>query len=135
MEKKTKKMTKVEAFEWLKGKKVYANGKGKEVQMKLFECGVSWANNRFVYYAFGDYLLIETDGCLFHCGHEGDSYWRAHHFEEISADDILSIEIVEECAKDDEDPYFEGRIKDLQEMIDDDEFLIITKTNFLTMTK
>ena len=64
--------------------------------MKLFECGVSWANNHFVYYNFGDYLLIETDGYLFHCGHEGDSYWRAHHFEEIRADDILSIEIVEE---------------------------------------
>lgn len=94
--KKTKKMTKAEAFEYLKGKKVYANGKGKEVQMKLFECGVSWATNHFVYYDFGDYLLIETDGYLYHCGYEEDSYWRLHHFEEISADDILSIEIVEE---------------------------------------
>jgi hypothetical protein len=95
-EKKTKKMTKAEAFEWLKGKRVNANGKGKDVQMKLFECGVGWANNHFVYYDFGDYLLIETDGYLYHCGYEGDSYWRLHHFEEISADDILSIEIVDE---------------------------------------
>lgn len=95
-EKKTKTMTKAEAFEYLKGKKVYANGRGKEVQMKLFECGVGWATNHFVYYDFGDYLLIETDGRLYHCGHEGDSYWRAHHFKEISVDDILSIEIVEE---------------------------------------
>lgn len=101
MEKKMNPMTKAEAFEYLKGKKVYANGKGKEVQMKLFECGVSWATNHFVYYDFGDYLLIETDGYLYHCGHEGDSYWRAHHFKEISADDILSIEIVDE-KKDDE---------------------------------
>jgi hypothetical protein len=102
-EKKTKKMTKAEAFEWLKGKKVYANGKGKEVQMKLFECGVSWATNHFVYYDFGDYLLIDTDGYLYHCGHEGDSYWRAHHFEKISADDILSIEIVDENKKSEEE--------------------------------
>ena len=94
-EKKTKKMTKAEAFEWLKGKKVNAKGKCKEVQMKLFECGVSWATNHFVYYDFGDYLLIETDGYLYHCGCEGGSYWRAHHFKEISADDILSIEIVD----------------------------------------
>ena len=96
MEKKTKKMTKAEAFEWLKGKKVNTNGKGKEVQTKLFECGVGWATNHFVYYDFGDYLLIETDGRLYHCGYEGYSYWRAHYFEEISVDDILSIEIVEE---------------------------------------
>lgn len=95
-EKKTKKMTKAEAFEWLKGKKVNTNGKGKEVQTKLFECGVSWPSKCFVYYDFGDYLLIETDGCLYHCGYEGDSYWRLHHFKEISADDILSIEIVDE---------------------------------------
>lgn len=101
-EKKTKKMTKVEAFEYLKGKKVYANGKGKEVQTKLFECGVGWATNHFVYYDFGDYLLIETDGCLYHCGYEGDSYWRAHHFEEISVDDLLSIEIVDENRSEDE---------------------------------
>ena len=101
-EKKTKKMTKAEAFEWLKGKKVYANGKGKEVQTKLFECGVGWAVNHFVYYDFGDYLLIETDGCLFHCGYEGDIYWRAHHFKEISVDDILSIEIIDENRSEDE---------------------------------
>ncbi len=102
-EKKTKKMTKAEAFEWLKGKKVNTKGRGKEVQTKLFECGVGWANNHFVYYDFGDYLLIQTDGCLYHCGYEGDSYWRAHHFEEISADDILSIEIIDEkkCSEED----------------------------------
>lgn len=102
-EKKINPMTKAEAFEYLKGKKVYANGRGKEVQMKLFECGVGWATNHFVYYDFGDYLLIETDGRLYHCGHEGDSYWRAHHFKEISADDILSIEIVEEKKKSEEE--------------------------------
>lgn len=101
-EKKTKKMTKAEAFEYLKGKKVYANGKGKEVQTKLFECGVSWPSKCFVYYDFGDYLLIETDGCLYHCGYEGDSYWRLHHFEEISVDDLLSIKIVDENRSEDE---------------------------------
>jgi hypothetical protein len=104
-EKKTKKMTKAEAFEWLKCKKVYANGKGKEVQMKLFECGVSWANNHFVCYDFGDYLSIETDGYLYHCGYEGDSYWRLHHYEEISAHDILSIEIVDEKQCKEEDAF------------------------------
>lgn len=94
-EKKTRKMTKAEAFEWLKGKKVNTKGKGEEVQTKLFECGFSWVNGQCRYYGFSDYLLIETDGKLRHCGEVGDSYWRLHYFEEISADDILSIEIVD----------------------------------------
>ena len=94
-EKKTRKMTKAEAFEWLKGKKVNTKGKGEEVQTKLFECGFSWVNGQCRYYNFSDYLLIETNGVLYHCGEVGDSYWRLHHFKEISADDILSIEIVE----------------------------------------
>lgn len=118
-EKKTKKMTKAEAFEWLKGKKVYANGKGKEVQMKLFECGVGWATNHFVYYDFGDYLLIEYDGCLYHCGYEGDSYWKAHHFEKISVDDILSIEIVEEKTNEDRKGEILEEIAKLGEKISD----------------
>ena len=95
-EKKTKKMTKAEAFEWLKGKKVNTKGKGEEVQTKLFECGFSWVNGQCRYYGFSDYLLFETDGKLWHCGNCVESYWRLHHFEEISVDDILSIEIVEE---------------------------------------
>lgn len=134
-EKKTKKMTKAEAFEWLKCKKVDTIGLGEEVQKKLFDCGVKWANGKTEYYDFSDYLLIESNGDLYHCGNCGEAYWRMHHFDEIYAQDILSLEIEEECAKDDEDPYFGGRIKDLQEMIKDEEVLIITKTNFLTMTK
>ena len=98
-EKKTKKMTKAEAFEWLKGKKVNTKEKGEEVQTKLFECGFSWVNGQCRYYNFSDYLLFETDGKLWHCGICGESYWRLHHFEEISADDILSIEIVEGTPK------------------------------------
>ena len=42
MEKKTKKMTKAEAFEYLKGKKVYVAGKSGEIQEVLFKAGFSW---------------------------------------------------------------------------------------------
>lgn len=95
-EKKTKKMTKAEAFEWLKCKKVATIGLGKEVQKKLFDCGVKWANGKCEYYDFSDYLLIEHNGDLYHCGNCGEAYWRAHHFEEIYAHDILSMEIIDE---------------------------------------
>ena len=138
-EKKTKKMTKAEAFEYLKGKKVkcYKVGEhyGEELLKKLTECGCT--SNIFLPKGIlSIWAIFISDVCdlsILDTAH-ADQYGN-YDLCEISADDILSIEIVEECAKDDEDPYFGGRIKDLQEMLEDDEVLIITKTNFLTMTK
>jgi hypothetical protein len=102
-EEKTKKMTKAEAFEWLKCKKVDTIGLGKEVMKKLFDCGVKWANGKCEYYDFSDYLLIEYNGDLYHCGNCGEAYWRMHHFEEIYTHDILSMEIIEEKKKSEEE--------------------------------
>lgn len=101
-EKKTKKMTKAEAFEWLKCKKVNTIGLGEEVQKKLFDCGVKWSSGQCKYYDFSDYLLIENNGDLYHCGNCGESYWRMHHFEEIYAHDILSMEIIDENKSEEE---------------------------------
>lgn len=128
-------MTKAEAFEWLKGKKVNTKGKGEEVQTKLFECGFSWVNGQCKYYGFSDYLLIETNGVLYHCGCDGDSYWRLHHFKEVSADDILSIEIIEDKNNefvDCSEPCPE--IKAVQELLRNstglkDKIVVITKDN------
>ena len=44
-EKKTKRMTRAEAFEWLKGKKVACDGSNNEaVQSKIFDVGIGWLN-------------------------------------------------------------------------------------------
>ena len=102
MEKKKNDMTRAEAFEWLKCKKVDTIGLGKEVQKKLFDCGVRWANGKGEYYDFSDYLLIESNGDLYHCGNCGEAYWSAHHFEEIHAKDILSLEIIDENKSEEE---------------------------------
>lgn len=134
MEKKTKKMTKAEAFEWLKCKKIDACGQVEAVQKKLFSLGVVWISGDKSIYDFGRYCFVDEKGKLGHCDGFED-FWIHHSFEKITAEDILSLEIEEECAKYDEDPYFVGRIKDLQEMIGDDEVIVITKMNFLTMTK
>lgn len=133
MEKKTNKMTKAEAFEWLKFKKIDTNGYADLVQKKLFDLGVVWCTGD-TGIVVATFLFIDANGELTHCGNDAN-YWLSHYYEAIRADEVLSLEIEEECAKDDEDPYFGGRIKDLQQMIGDDEVLIITKTNFLTMTK
>ena len=129
-----KKMTKAEAFEYLKCKKIDACGYLEEVQEKLFSLGIAWVTGDTIVTHHGIYLFINEDGELSHGGCD-NVFWARHCYEEIKAEEILSLEIEEECAKENEDPYFGGRIKDLQEMIKDEEVLIITKTNFLTMTK
>lgn len=96
-EKKTKKMTKAEAFEYLRGKKVRVCDRetGEKVQLKLFACGVQWKSGGTDFCDYGNYYVINSHGRLGHC--DGmDSYWECLIYEEISADDILSIEIVEE---------------------------------------
>ena len=97
MEKKTRKMTKAEAFEWLKCKKVSVSCReiSEKVQSKLFACGVLWKNGGTDFCDYGNYYVINSHGLLTHCDGMG-SYWECLINEEISADDILSIEIVEE---------------------------------------
>ena len=102
-EKKTKKMTKAEAFEWLKCKKVSVSclETSEKVQSKLFACGVQWKNGGTEFCDYGNYYVINSHGLLGHCDGMG-SYWECLINEEISADDILSIEIVEENRSEDE---------------------------------
>ena len=100
MEKKVNKMTKAEAFEWLKCKKVSVSSleMNDKVQSKLFDCGVTWRNGGTDVRDYGNYLVINPHGLLCHCDGMG-SYWECLINEEISADDILSIEIVEGTPK------------------------------------
>ena len=93
-EKKTKKMTRAEAFEWLKGKKVACNGSNEElVQRKLFEVGIMWRNSTTDVIEGAPFLFINPSGITV-CGNR--EWFYTHDYKEISADDILSIEIVEE---------------------------------------
>ena len=134
MEKKTKKMTKAEAFEWLKCKKIdcrYASSS--QVQAKLFEIDMCWVTGD-KNICVAHLLFIDADGCISHCGYD-DEYFDKHHYTQVSADDILSIEIVEEDGPLDKWEEFASKVAKIQETLEDDEVCIITKTNFLTMTK
>lgn len=90
-------MTKAEAFEWLKCKKVCVSCReiSEKVQSKLFACGVQWKNSGTDFCDYGNYYVINSHGLLGHCDGMG-SYWECLINEEISVDDILSIEIIEE---------------------------------------
>ena len=97
-------MTKAEAFEYLKAKKVSVSDAemNDRVQSKLFACGVQWKNGGTDVCYYSDYLVITPHGLLCHCDGLGEDYWNRLFHEEISADDILSIEIVEENRSEDE---------------------------------
>lgn len=101
-ENKTKKMTKAEAFEWLSNKKIDASINEREVQLKLFSLGVVWCTLDSKPTLGVGYLVIDKECHMTHCGNNWD-YYKTHCYEEISADDILSIEIVEEkeCSEED----------------------------------
>lgn len=91
-EKKTKRMTRAEAFAYLNGKRVACLGRSEEVQRKLFEVGIRWFSGCSLLRNV-PFLFIDADGMTY-----GDTrdYFDLHDYEDISADDILSIEIVEE---------------------------------------
>ena len=100
-EKKTKKMTKAEAFEYLKGKKVYVAGKSGEIQEVLFKAGFSWdgsSASQKIESTNEPFLYIGDEGSLMY-GSNVEFFIRDTN-EEISADDILSIEIVENTKPD-----------------------------------
>ena len=108
-------MTKAEAFEYLKGKKMYVAGKSGEIQEVLFKAGFSWDKSS------ASQKIESTDAPFLYMGNEGSlMYGNSMEFfirdtnEEISADDILSIEIVDDTKPDCER---NEHVKALQELI------------------
>ena len=106
MEKKTKKMTKAEAFEYLKDAKIYVDRQIETVLEKLFKIGLIWRNGgQMVDLGWSSddeaYGLIIGDGKLSwvdkpYCGSWFDNLAMPR---ELRANDVLSIEIVEGTPK------------------------------------
>ena len=86
-------MTQEEARKFLMNKKVFVKNKSKEIQLKLFEIGFEWddSSTKRVSYLTKPFLFMHEDMTLAH----GDdvNYFYKHKFEEISAEDILSIKV------------------------------------------
>lgn len=94
MEKKTKKMTKAEAFEYLKGKRVLCGAYSTEIQDFAKSVGFYWSSCKDEYWLVLA-LFFGKDGRLTYTLSPKEFESR-DDYEEMSADDILSIEIVEE---------------------------------------
>lgn len=87
-------MTQKEIDKFLANTKVYVNGKSKEIQEKLFSIGYKWVVGRkdvnytedpFLFIYRGMYFTSDSNMVSF-CNHEN---------REISAEEILSLELTE----------------------------------------
>ena len=87
-------MTQKEIDKFLANTKVYVNGKSKEIQEKLFSFGYGWGvrNHTEVSYVNEPFLFIYKQNIT----HSNDmhTFIECKH-REISADEILSLEITE----------------------------------------
>lgn len=117
-EKKTKKMTKAEAFEYLKGTKVNCydgtNNLYCKLVKKMMDCGCEYGGFMCPPTYSISALAVDRKGRIGHVPTEVFDRYINLPFDEISADDILSIEIVEDTKPD----YKRNEhVKALQELI------------------
>lgn len=88
-------MTQKEIKQFLDNTKVYVNGKSKEIQEKLFSFGYGWRNGKYIKVDFTDkpFLFIDKQGDI---TYGSDMlFFKEHKYKEISADEILSLEVTE----------------------------------------
>ena len=99
-EKKAKKMTKAEAFEYLKGTKVNCydgtNNLYYKLVKKMLDCGCDYGGFMCPPTYSISALAVDHKGRIGHVPTEVFDRYINLPFDEITADDILSIEIVED---------------------------------------
>ena len=88
-------MTQKEIDKFLANTKVYVNGKSKEIQEKLFSFGYKWSVtlSTEVHHETEPFLFIYKDKDITHANDM--RYFTEHENREITADEILSLEITE----------------------------------------
>lgn len=88
-------MTKKEAHEFLKNKKVYVENRSEEIQNKLFTAGFEWALGREIQHLDKPYLFIDEENTITQSSDTIFFYSESKH-QKITAKEILDIEIEEE---------------------------------------
>lgn len=88
-------MKKEEIRKYLDNTKVYVNGKSKEIQEKLFSFGYRWncENSAKIMFTDKPFLLIYKNGNI--TWTDNMHNFTEHKNREISAEEILSIEVTE----------------------------------------
>lgn len=87
-------MTKKEIDKFLANTKVYVNGKSKEIQEKLFSLGYKWSDGDVnVCHTKAPFLFIYEN--MIFTKNSDMEYFSSHGNREISAEEILSLELTE----------------------------------------
>lgn len=88
-------MTQKEIDKFLYNTKVYVAGKSKEIQEKLFKLGYSWDNSNSHNVTFTNFPFLYIDGNkILGCSTDME-YFMKDYYREITADEILSLELTE----------------------------------------
>ena len=121
-------MTQKEIDKFLADTKVYVNGKSKEIQKKLFSFGYKWSGgNTEVIYAKYPFLFIYEDMPLT-CSYDMECFSN-HKNREISAEEILSLELTEPTYR-----PFKDKEECWQEMLKHQPFGWVSSKNKNVMT-
>lgn len=103
------KLTKQQFREKFTNTKVYVNGKSDKIQYQLFKAGITWSNSRWkVSYTDKPFLFIgkhPTMPCIEITNASNMVYFKGHSYREVTAEEILSIEIVNEPTKHEFKPF------------------------------
>lgn len=87
-------MTRKEIKKFLANTKVYVNGKSKEIQEKLFSLGYEWySGDTEVDHIEAPFLYIYTN--MYFAKGSNMDYFSNHDNKEITAEEILSLELTE----------------------------------------
>ena len=92
-------MTRKEINEFLANTKVHVNGKSKEIQEKLFSLGYGWNFGNPTKLGKIDipFLFIHKNRCITYV--DDMRYFKEHDYREITAEQILSLELTEPSYK------------------------------------
>ena len=87
-------MTREEIRKILDNTKVYVNGKGKEIQEKLFSFGYTWGSgDKIVKFTNDPFIFIHKDKCFTH--NNDMNNFVDNKYTEILAKEILSLKLTE----------------------------------------
>ena len=87
-------MTQKEIDKFLANTKVYVNGKSEEIQEKLFSLGYKWpGNTEWVMHIDSPFLYLDEYKTV--SFGESMGYFSSNEFREITAEEILSLELTE----------------------------------------
>ena len=88
-------MTREEIRKILDNTKVYVNGKSQAIQDKLFSLGYNWLGYKYYKIQFTEspFLFMSDNGEITHS--DNMNFFKSQKYREITADEILSIEITE----------------------------------------